>query len=94
MKTLSAWFHRRGWRDLLIGIPYAWLTLFFLIPFLIVVAMSLATRTPGEYLGQDESSGFGHGVNPSAGWRRQARTRARRGRPNRRGGRIPRRGAH
>ncbi len=46
MKTLSAWFHRRGWRDLLIGIPYAWLTLFFLIPFLIVVAMSLATRTP------------------------------------------------
>ncbi|MCL4066335.1 ABC transporter permease subunit [Pseudomonas sp. GX19020] len=46
MKTLASWFHRRGWRDLIIGIPYLWLIVFFLIPFLIVVAMSLATRTP------------------------------------------------
>ena len=46
MKSLASWFHRRGWRDLIIGIPYLWLIVFFLIPFLIVVAMSLATRTP------------------------------------------------
>ncbi|WP_112310091.1 ABC transporter permease [Pseudogemmobacter bohemicus] len=46
MKALASWFHRRGWRELIIGIPYLWLTLFFLIPFLIVVAMSVATRTP------------------------------------------------
>jgi putrescine transport system permease protein len=29
-----------------IGLPYAWLVLFFLLPFLIVIAMSLALRTP------------------------------------------------
>ncbi|NBZ88174.1 ABC transporter permease [Stagnihabitans tardus] len=40
------WFHRRGWRDLIIGLPYLWLALFFLVPFLIVVAMSVATKTP------------------------------------------------
>jgi len=43
---LLVWFHRTGWRDLIIGIPYVWLVLFFLLPFLIVVAMSVATRTP------------------------------------------------
>lgn len=46
MTRLAQWFHRRGWRDLIIGIPYAWLIIFFLIPFLIVLAMSVATRTP------------------------------------------------
>jgi putrescine transport system permease protein len=40
------WFHRRGWRDLIIGLPYLWLVAFFLIPFGIVIAMSVATKTP------------------------------------------------
>jgi putrescine transport system permease protein len=46
MTALAHWFHRRGWRDLTIAVPYLWLLVFFLLPFLIVVAMSLATRTP------------------------------------------------
>ncbi len=44
--VLSRWFDRRGWSDLIIGLPYVWLLVFFLLPFLIVVAMSVATRTP------------------------------------------------
>ncbi|MEI6097644.1 MAG: ABC transporter permease [Alphaproteobacteria bacterium] len=40
------WFHRRGWRDLIIGLPYLWLVVFFLLPFAIVIAMSVATKTP------------------------------------------------
>lgn len=40
------WMDRRGWSDILIGAPYIWLVLFFLLPFLVVVAMSVATRTP------------------------------------------------
>jgi putrescine transport system permease protein len=43
---LKAWFDRRGWADLIVGLPYVWLGLFFLLPFLIVVAMSVATKTP------------------------------------------------
>ncbi len=43
---LARWFHRRGWSDIIIAAPYIWLILFFLIPFLIVLAMSFATRTP------------------------------------------------
>ena len=43
---LSLWFNRRGWSDIVILAPYVWLLIFFLIPFLIVVAMSFATRTP------------------------------------------------
>lgn len=42
---IARWFHRRGWSDLVIGLPYVWLLIFFLIPFLIVVAMSFGTRT-------------------------------------------------
>lgn len=42
---IARWFHRRGWSDLVIGLPYLWLLIFFLIPFLIVVGMSFATRT-------------------------------------------------
>jgi putrescine transport system permease protein len=42
---LKTWFDRRGWADLIVGLPYLWLTLFFLLPFLIVVAMSVATKT-------------------------------------------------
>lgn len=41
----STWFDRRGWRDIIIAAPYAWLTGLFLLPFLIVLAMSVATRT-------------------------------------------------
>lgn len=43
---LSNWFNRRGWADIVIGAPYLWLLVFFLLPFLIVIAMSMATRTP------------------------------------------------
>lgn len=43
---LAHWFNRRGWSDIVIGAPYLWLLAFFLIPFVIVVAMSFATRTP------------------------------------------------
>ncbi len=42
----AAWFNRRGWSDLIIATPYLWLVLFFLLPFIIVIAMSFATRTP------------------------------------------------
>ena len=43
---LLRWFNRRGWSNIVIGTPYVWLVLFFFLPFLIVVAMSFATRTP------------------------------------------------
>ena len=46
MAQLKAWFDRRGWSDLIVRLPYLWLALFFLLPFLIVVAMSVATKTP------------------------------------------------
>ena len=41
---LRAWFDRKGWGRTIIGVPYLWLLVFFLLPFLIVVAMSVATR--------------------------------------------------
>ena len=43
---LSRWFDRKGWVMILIGLPYVWLVALFLLPFLIVVAMSVATNTP------------------------------------------------
>jgi putrescine transport system permease protein len=43
---VARWFHRRGWTVFLIGTPYLWLLIFFFIPFIIVLAMSVATRTP------------------------------------------------
>ena len=46
LARLSRWFDRRGWRDLIIAVPFLWLLLLFLLPFLIVLAMSVATRTP------------------------------------------------
>jgi len=46
LHRLSTWFDRRGWRDLIIAAPYLWLLVLFLMPFLIVLAMSVATRTP------------------------------------------------
>jgi putrescine transport system permease protein len=45
-RMIARWLNRRGWRDIIIAVPYAWLVALFLIPFLIVVAMSFATRTP------------------------------------------------
>ena len=36
------WFNLRGWRDLIIGAPSGWLVAFFLVPFIIVIVMSLA----------------------------------------------------
>jgi putrescine transport system permease protein len=44
MLARSSWFNRTGWRSTIIATPYVWLMLFFLLPFLIVVAMSLAHR--------------------------------------------------
>lgn len=43
---LPEWFNRRGWTDIIIAAPYVWLLVFFFLPFLIVTAMSVATRTP------------------------------------------------
>ncbi len=42
----TKYMDRRGWSDIIIGAPYVWLVVFFLLPFLIVVAMSVATKTP------------------------------------------------
>jgi putrescine transport system permease protein len=44
MRVQSSWFNRTGWRSTIIATPYLWLIVFFFIPFLIVVAMSLAHR--------------------------------------------------
>jgi putrescine transport system permease protein len=44
--TFLRWFNRRGWSDITIAMPYIWLVVFFLVPFLIVAAMSFAVRTP------------------------------------------------
>jgi putrescine transport system permease protein len=44
--TLQRWFDDKGWPALLIGLPYLWLIVFFLLPFLVVVVMSVATKTP------------------------------------------------
>ena len=43
---LAAWFHRRGWSDLIVALPYLWLVALFLVPFLIVAAMSVASQAP------------------------------------------------
>ncbi len=42
----ARWFDAKGWAALLIGAPYLWLVVWFLLPFFIVVAMSVATNTP------------------------------------------------
>jgi putrescine transport system permease protein len=41
----SRWFDRKGWSDVIIAVPYLWLVVLFLLPFLIVLAMSVATKT-------------------------------------------------
>jgi putrescine transport system permease protein len=42
--AFAKWFDAKGWRQLIIGAPYLWLVVFFLVPFVIVIAMSLARR--------------------------------------------------
>ncbi len=39
------WLDRKAWRDLIIAIPYVWLIVFFLLPFAIVMVISLGTAT-------------------------------------------------
>jgi len=46
LQRFSRWFDAKGWSALIIGLPYLWLVVFFLLPFLIVLAMSFATKTP------------------------------------------------
>jgi putrescine transport system permease protein len=36
------WLDRKAWRDAVISIPYVWLLFFFLLPFFIILAISLA----------------------------------------------------
>jgi putrescine transport system permease protein len=44
--TFRRWFNRRGWEKFTIAIPYLWLVAFFLVPFMIVIVMSVASRSP------------------------------------------------
>lgn len=44
---IAHWFDRHG-RILIIGVPYAWLVAFFLIPFLIVVKLAFSESTIGQ----------------------------------------------
>jgi len=39
------WLDRKAWRDFIIAIPYVWLAVFFLLPFAIVIVISLGTST-------------------------------------------------
>jgi len=45
-RRFSHWFDRSGWRGLIIAAPYGWLVVFFLLPFIIVIAMSFAVTAP------------------------------------------------
>ena len=38
----AGWFDRRGWSDIIIGVPYAWAIVFILLPICIVSALSFA----------------------------------------------------
>ncbi len=66
-QRLSRWFNLRGWAQVTVAVPYVWLILFFFIPFLIVIAMSVATRTPTA-----PPFGFG-GDNPLINWENHQR---------------------
>ena len=37
-----SWLEGEAWRDIIIATPYVWLILFFIVPFIIILAMSLA----------------------------------------------------
>ena len=61
-RRLRRWFNRRGWLQSAIATPYLWLVAFFLAPFVIVLAMSVASRTP-------TAPPFGYGgENPVLNW--------------------------
>jgi len=65
--AIRRWFNQTGWARVIVGAPYIWLVLLVALPFLIVVAMSLATRTP-------TSPPFSFGVEgPFGDWRNYAR---------------------
>jgi putrescine transport system permease protein len=40
--AFRSWLDRKAWRDVTIFTPYVWLILFFVVPFIIIIAMSLA----------------------------------------------------
>jgi putrescine transport system permease protein len=44
--ALSRWFNSHGWRQVIIATPYVWLSVFFFIPFLIIVWISLGKTAP------------------------------------------------
>ncbi len=50
----ASWFDRRGWSDLIIGLPYAWAIVFIFLPICIVSALSFAVpilnSPPYEFL--------------------------------------------
>ena len=46
--ALSRWFNDNGWRQLIIATPYLWLFVFFFIPFLIIVWISLGKTYPAS----------------------------------------------
>ena len=41
------WLDRDAWRQLIIAVPYAWLLVFFVAPFLIVLAISFGISQVG-----------------------------------------------
>lgn len=41
----AAWFDRRGWADIITGVPYAWAIVFILVPICIISALSFAVPT-------------------------------------------------
>jgi len=43
---LSRWFNGDGWRQLIIATPYFWLFVFFFVPFLIIVGISMGKTAP------------------------------------------------
>ncbi len=46
VSALSRWFNDRGWRQVIIALPYLWLAVFFFVPFLIIVWISLGKTYP------------------------------------------------
>ncbi|MDQ0333026.1 putrescine transport system permease protein [Mesorhizobium sp. YL-MeA3-2017] len=45
---LSRWFNGNGWRQIIITTPYLWLFVFFFVPFLIIVGISLGKTAPAS----------------------------------------------
>jgi putrescine transport system permease protein len=50
-RSVSSWLDGHAGRRLVIGVPYAWLLVFFLIPFLIVLKLSLVEMETGNPFG-------------------------------------------